>query len=396
MQLINRLGMQLVNIKLEKMPAVALLGPRQCGKTTLAKKLGARYFDLELDSAKTRVDIQWDELMSSQELVVFDEAQMHPPLFARLRSAIDEDRARNGRFLILGSVSPVLMKKVSESLAGRMGIVELSPLVLSEVGWEHLDRLWLNGGFPGGGVLGGGLFPDWQLDYLRLLSERDLPEWGMQAAPRLTMMLMKMSAAVNAQPLNLSQLGQSLGISHPTVRGYLDFFEGAYLLRLLQPFHANLRKRLVKAPRMYWRDSGLLHALLGVKSFDQLLEHPLVGWSWEGFVLEQLVSTIRLLGIGADFYYFRTSDGYEVDLIADMGTERWGIEVKFSTSPSPEDLRKLRKSAEMCGCTRHFLLSRTNDPVISDNEGSVNLGALLGIIQQDLNRQQSAEQKLRV
>lgn len=384
MQIIDRGFRQIVERKLAKMPAVALLGPRQCGKTTLAKLLGKRCFDLELDSARTRVDIQWDELMSSQDLVVFDEAQAHPPVFTRLRSAIDGDRGRNGRFLILGSVSPALMKQVSESLAGRMGIVELTPLLLEEVGAENLDFLWLNGGFPGGGVLGGGMFPDWQLDYIRLMVERDLPEWGLGAMPSLTARLMKMTAAVNAQPLNLSQLGQSLGISHPTVRGYLDFLEGAYLLRFLHPYHANVRKRLVKAPRVYWRDSGLLHALLGVKSYDQLLEHPSVGFSWEGFVVEQVISTIRMLGMAADFFYFRTSDGYELDLIIETGTEKWGIEVKCTTSPSPEDLRKLRKSADMCACTKHFLISRTSDSVVSGNSGSVNLATLLGLIRDQM------------
>lgn len=380
MQIITRKIKALVEEKLDKMPAVALLGPRQCGKTTLSKMMGAKYFDLELDTARTRVEIQWEELMGCGGLVVFDEAQVHPVVFSRLRSSIDEDRGRNGRFLILGSVSPALMRQVSESLAGRLGIVELTPLLLDEVGVANLDALWMNGGFPGGGVLGGDMFPDWQLDYLRLLAERDLPEWGLSALPSLTVRLMKMAAALNAQPLNLSQLGQSLGISHPTVRGYLDFLEGAYLLRFLHPYHANVKKRLVKAPRMYWRDSGLLHALLGVKTYDQLLEHPSVGWSWEGFVVEQVVSTIRMLGDAADFFYFRTSDGYEVDLIVDMGAERWGIEVKFTTSPSPEDLRKLRQSAEMCGCTRHFLVSRTTDPIASANGGSVNLEALLGEI----------------
>jgi predicted AAA+ superfamily ATPase len=265
-----------------------------------------------------------------------------------------------------------------------MGIVELTPLLLEEVGAENLDFLWLNGGFPVGGVLGGGMFPDWQLDYIRLMAERDLPEWGLRAMPSLTARLMKMAAAVNAQPLNLSQLGQSLGISHPTVRGYLDFLEGAYLLRFLHPYHANVRKRLVKAPRVYWRDSGLLHALLGVKSYDQLLEHPSVGFSWEGFVVEQVISTIRMLGMAADFFYFRTSDGYELDLIIETGTEKWGIKVKCTTSPSLEDLRKLRKSADMCSCTKHFLISRTSDSVVSGNSGSVNLATLLGLIRDQM------------
>lgn len=381
--MINRSLKNLLEKRLEVSPAVALLGPRQCGKTTLAKNFGMKYYDLETDVARTRVDVAWSDLMASQEVVIFDEAQTFPAIFPRLRAAIDSDRSRNNRFLLLGSVAPALMMQVSESLAGRLAIVELTPLLLGEVGAGRLDELWLKGGFPGGGILADGLFSHWQSDYLRLMAERDLPSWGLPASPKLTERLLKMTAAVNAQQMNLSQLGQSLGISHPTVRGYLDFLEGAYLLRLLNPYHGNVRKRLVKAPRLYWRDSGLLHALWGVKSFDQLLDHPSVGWSWEGFVLEQIISTIKTSGVNADFYYFRTSDGYEVDLIIDAGGQKWGIEVKLTSSPSPDDLRKLRKSAEMCDCTRHFLLSRTTDPVVASEGGSVNLESMLEVLARD-------------
>lgn len=386
MKIIARGFAERVTEKLKKMPAVALLGPRQCGKTTLAKNLGGKYFDLEHEVGRTRVDIQWNELASSNTLVILDEAQTDPSIFPRLRSAIDEDRGRVGRFLLLGSVSPALMTQVSESLAGRLGIVELTPMLLGEIGATELDRLWLYGGFPNGGLLNEDAFPDWQQDYLQLMAERDLPEWGLNARPSLTKRLMKMIAAVNAQPLNLSQLGQSLGISHPTVRSYLDFLEAAYLLRFLPPYHVNIRKRLVKAPRMYWRDSGLLHALLGVRTAEQLLDHPSVGWSWEGLVIEQIISTLRMLGVQADFFYFRTSDGHEVDLIVETGAEKWGIEIKCTTSPSPEDLRKLRKSADMCECNRHFLVSRTSDPVVAEMGGSVHLEAMLGLLKNELKR----------
>jgi predicted AAA+ superfamily ATPase len=157
-------------------------------------------------------------------------------------------------------------------------------------------------------------------------------------------------------------------------------------LRFLQPFHANIKKRLVKAPRMYWRDSGLLHSQLGIKNPDQLWDHPSVGWSWEGFVVEQVVSTVRMLGIGADFFYFRTSDGCELDLIVDTGSERWGIEVKLTSSPSPEDMRKLAKSASLCGCTKHFLVSRTAESVVGTESGSLNLEGLLELVRNDLGR----------
>lgn len=362
------------------MPAVALLGPRQCGKTTLARSCAEVYFDLEQEGNRTRLDISWAQVEASAALVILDEAQNFAEIFPRLRGAIDADRGRNNRFLLLGSVSPALMRQVSESLAGRMGILELTPLLLPEIGFDQMDDLWLRGGYPGGGILSQEAFPGWEGDYLRLMAERDLPLWGLSAAPRVTERLLKMSAAANAQPLNLSQLGQSLGITHPTVRGYLDFLEGAYLLRTLPSFHANIRKRLVKAPRLYWRDSGLLHSLMGVKSYDQLLNQPWVGGSWEGFVLEQIISVYHALGEHPDFYYFRTSDGHEIDLIIEHADERWGVEIKFSSSPSMEDLRKLKKTSQSCGCTRHYLLSRTTDPVISELGGSVNLQSFLTMI----------------
>ena len=243
-----------------------------------------------------------------------------------------------------------------------------------------MDGLWLMGGYPGGGILGAGAYPDWEADYLRLMAERDLPNWGLSAAPRVTARLLKMSAALNAQALNLSQLGQSLGISHPTVRSYLDFLEGAYLLRCLPAFHANIRKRLVRAPRLYWRDCGLLHSLMGVKTFEHLLAQPWVGASWEGFVVEQIISFYGALGEHPDFYYLRTSDGHEIDLIIEHSGERWAVEVKLSTAPAPQDLRRLKKVADLCGCDRSFLLSRTPEPVISDEGGSVNLRAFLEMI----------------
>lgn len=378
--MIERLLKPLLLEKLATMPAVALLGPRQCGKTTLAKACGGLYFDLEQEGDRTRLDIAWSAVMDSRELVILDEAQSFPEIFPKLRGAIDADRGRHHRFLLLGSVSPALMRHVSESLAGRLALLELTPFLLPELEIHQMDDLLLRGGYPGGGILRETAFPSWELDYLRLMAERDLPLWGLSAAPRVTDRLLKMTAAVNAQALNLSQLGQSLGITHPTVRSYIDFLEGAYLLRTLPPLHANIRKRLVKAPKLYWRDSGLLHGLMGVKSYDQLLIQPWVGASWEGFVVEQIISCYQAIGEQPQFHYFRTSDGYEIDLVIEHLGERWGVEIKFSSSPSLEDLRRLKKTSELCGCTRSFLLSRTEMPVVSEAGGSVNLHAFLQLI----------------
>ena len=378
--MIDRLLKPLLIERLSQMPAVALLGPRQCGKTTLAKSCGGIYLDIEQEKGRTRLDIGWEGFLEGKELLILDEAQTFPEVFQKLRGAIDEDRRRNGRFLLLGSVAPTLMLGVSESLAGRLGILELTPLLLPEIGFERLDDLWLSGGYPDGGIISSKDFPSWENDYLRLMTERDLPIWGLKAGPRMTERLLKMTAALNAQPLNLSQLGQSLGISHPTVRGYLDFLEGAYLLRSLPSFHANIRKRLIKAPRLYWRDTGLLHSLMGVKTFDQLLDQPWVGASWEGFVIEQIISLYGTMGQHPDYYYFRTSDGHEIDLIVEFANERIGIEIKCTHSPALQDLRRLKKTAELCGCTKTYLISRTSEPLVTETGGSVNLAGFLQII----------------
>lgn len=223
---------------------------------------------------------------------------------------------------------------------------------------EDLDRLWRWGGFPDGGVLGQPVFPIWQEGYLRAMAERDLPAWGLRAAPVLTQRLFRMIAAEQGAILNLSKLGQSLGLSHPTVQRYLEVLEGAYLIRRLPPFEANLRKRLVKSPRIYWRDSGLLHALLRFRADDDLFAQPWVGASWEGFVIEQILSVRRSRGEGFEAYFFRSHDGFEADLVLDFGRVREVIEIKLTSGPSPEDLARLDQVAGLVEGTRQVLLCR--------------------------------------
>jgi hypothetical protein len=206
---------------------------------------------MESEGSEARLDAEWEALAAGKRLVVIDEAQQAPKVFSRLRGTIDADRKRNGRFLLLGSVSLALMANVSESLAGRLGLVRMTPFVLPELKAAQLDDLWLRGGYPDGGILLARMFPEWQGDYLETLATRDLPTWGLTARPPHTMRLLAMLAAVHGQPLNASQLGAALALDHKTVLRYCDFLEGAFLIRRLPPFFGNLKKRLVKTPRLY-------------------------------------------------------------------------------------------------------------------------------------------------
>lgn len=373
---------QLIRARLATVPAVAVLGPRQCGKTTLARSLGGAYFDLEQEADRLRADLDWNVLAASDRLVIFDEAQSWPELFVRLRGAIDADRQRMGRFLLLGSVSPTLTRHVSQSLAGRLSLIDLTPLLWSELATEAARRrLWLCGGYPDGGVLVPGAFPRWQRDYLTLLAQRDLPAWGLPARPQATERLLRMTAALHGQIWNASQLGQSLGLSYHTVNSHVDFLAGAFLVRQLPAYHANIRKRLVRSPRLYWRDTGLLHALLNVGDEDALIHQPWVGASWEGFVIEQVLGTLASRGVPLDAFHFRTSDGYELDLVVEVPGSRIAIEVKLTSSPSLADMDRLNRTADLIDATRRILVSRTNQPSDDGVRASVNLPALIELLE---------------
>ncbi|MBM3883072.1 MAG: ATP-binding protein [Verrucomicrobia bacterium] len=369
--MLNRALMSLLQQRLRQFPAVALVGPRQSGKTTLARLLAGRYFNLEAPEERTRLDATWAEVMAVDTVVVLDEAQHWPELFRRLRGEIDARRKQNGRFVLLGSVSPSLMRDVSESLAGRMAVIELAPFYLGEV--DDLDRLWRCGGFPDGGVLHQGAYPVWQENYLRAMAERDLPAWGLPAKPMVTQRLFRMLAAEQGAILNLSKLGQSLGLSHHTVGAYLDHLEGAFLIRRLPAFAANLRKRLVKAPRLYWRDSGVLHALLRLPAQDDLLAQPWVGASWEGYVIEQILTAHSVRGRPCDAYFFRSHDGFEADLVLEQEHEREVIEIKLTSGPKPEDLARLGQVAGLTKATRQTLICRVRDSVFAGGRVVANL-----------------------
>lgn len=378
--MIKRAVADLIRKRLAQFPAVALIGPRQSGKTTLARSFSTHYYDLEQSSERLRLDLAWDELTGRDPLVVLDEAQAWPDVFPHLRAAIDSRRKQNGRFLLLGSVSPALMRQVSESLAGRMAVLELTPFHLLELPKIDSDLLWRCGGYPDAGVLGEETFPQWQTNYLSLMAQRDLPTWGLPAKPAMTDRLFRMLAAQQGGILNASQLGQSLGISYHTVQTYLEHLAAAFLIRLLPPFHANLRKRLVRSPKFYWRDSGLLHALLGHAPEADLWAQPWVGASWEGWVIEQVLAARQARGEGLEVFYFRTQDGLEADLFLQSGKAREVIEIKLTSQPAPEDFARLEKVAALTKATRQVLISRTRQPVTTGHRWSVDVASYLAAV----------------
>lgn len=376
--MIKRRIKRLIIERLAAYPAVALIGPRQSGKTTLAKSLRGVYFDLEQEPERLRLDLEWESLVNKSGLIILDEAQSWPQIFTRLRGAIDHSRKQNGRFLILGSVSPSLMTQVSESLAGRLSLIELTPFLWTELTTKaSRKRLWLRGGFPDGGVLQNRRYPRWQLDYLALLTQRDLPNWGLPSRPQTTYRMLQMLAAAHGQTWNASQIGQSLGLTYKTVNGYLDHLTGAFLVRRLQPYRANIRKRLVKSPKVYWRDTGLLHALLNVPDEQALLAQPWVGASWEGFVIEQVLGELSATEQHCDAYYFRTNDQHELDLVLDLGGQLWAVEIKLTASPDIADMNRLDKAADLINASRRFLVSRTSKRTGNANRVSCNLPSLL-------------------
>lgn len=320
-------------------PVVALLGPRQCGKTTLARmfadhhpELPATRFDLEDPTDLAALAEPKLALESLRGLVVIDEIQRLPDLFPLLRVLVDRP-GNPARFLILGSASPALIRQSSETLAGRIGQIELTPLQLNEVGATEMHRLWLRGGFPPSFLAPRETASQqWRKDYIATFLERDLPALGIGIAPQSLRRFWMMLAHYHGQLLNFSELGRSFGAADTTIRRYLEILEGAFMVRLLQPWHENIGKRQIKAPKLFLRDSGLFHSLLGIADQDALLRHPKLGASWEGFALEE---TLRALDVGTeDAWFWATHAGAELDLLVMKDGRRQGFEIKYSAAPS--------------------------------------------------------------
>ena len=324
--------------RFEVEPVVALLGPRQCGKTTLARM----YADGLVGTEVTRFDLEDPTdlaalaepklvLQGLRGLVIIDEIQRVPELFPILRVLVDRP-SNPARFLILGSASRDLIRQSSETLAGRIGHIELTPFQLGEAGSDSLQRLWVRGGFPPSFLAASDdASRQWRKDYVATFLDRDLPALGIgipaQSLRRFWMML----AHYHGQLVNFSELGRSFGAADTTIRGYLDILEATFMVRLLQPWHENIGKRQVKAPKLFLRDSGLLHTLLGIGDHDALLHHPKLGGSWEGFALEE---TVRYLGLDAqEVWFWATHAGAELDLLAMSNGQRVGYEIKYTAAP---------------------------------------------------------------
>jgi predicted AAA+ superfamily ATPase len=329
----RKTDMALVRAAIKRSRVVALLGPRQCGKTTLARQVvspdSENYFDLEDPQSEARLSTPDLALRPLKGLVVIDEIQRRPDLFPLLRVLADR-RPLPARFLILGSASPDLVSWSSETLAGRLETVPLEGFRLTDLGDSAQDRLWLRGGFPLAYTARSEVDSlTWRRQFLQTFLERDIPQLGIEIPAIALRRFWTMVAHYHAQSWNGAELARALAISEPTVRRYLDLLSGVFMVRQLQPWFENIRKRQVKAPKVYVRDSGLLHALLGIGHRRSLEMHPKVGASWEGFAIEEIIKAVA----PDEAYYWATHQGAEIDLVLFKRGQRLGVECKRADAP---------------------------------------------------------------
>ena len=357
--MINRLLQERVEKSLIKYPVVGILGSRQVGKTTLAKMIKNRmkrkviYLDLELPSDLNK--LQDPELYLERfedTLVIIDEIQRMHSLFPLLRALVDRKRTA-GRFLILGSASPELIRHSSESLAGRIIYHELSPFSLAEINSENIQKLWLRGGYPKSYLLRSNDDSfTWREAFIKTYLEMDIPQLGIRIPAQHLRRFWTMIAHSHGQLWNASKIAGSLGVSAPTVKSYLDILEETFIVRQIQPYHSNIKKRLIKSPKVYIRDSGLLHTLLNIRTIEDLHGHPSLGSSWEGFIVGQMLG---ILPERWQTYFYRTGAGAEIDLILfDSKHKPVAIEIKYSMSPKVD--RGFWNAYEDLSCKKGFVV----------------------------------------
>jgi uncharacterized protein len=369
--MIERFVTEKIRASLKKYPVVGILGSRQVGKTTLAKVLKAEknnslYLDLELPSDINRLhDPELFLSRNTDKLVIIDEIQRMPQLFPLIRALVDQKRTP-GRFLILGSASPVLIKHASESLAGRIIYHELMPFLMNEIGSDQdlIMKLWLRGGYPDSFLsMDDADSLDWRNAFIKTYLERDIPQLGLNLPAITLRRFWTMLAHLSGQLFNASAIARSLGLSAPTVSRYLDIMVDTFIVRRLEPFFPNVKKRLTKSPKVYIRDSGLLHALLMADSMDLLSSNPIVGNSWEGFIIEQIIGAMPDL---CRAYFYRTDAGAEMDMVIVSGKKITGVEIKYSLSPKPT--KGFWSALTDIGCKKAFIVYPGKETyLLSDN-----------------------------
>ena len=375
--MIDRRVQSKLNTLLQHNPAVALLGPRQSGKTTLALEIAKQrksvYLDLEDENDRVKLSDPGQYLRDHEDqLVILDEVHRAPEIFQPLRGIIDRGRRSgkaNGRFLLLGSAAMDLLRQSGETLAGRISYLELGPFDVLETGAAAIDALWVRGGFPRSF-----LAPDedvslrWRRDFIRTYLERDIPQFGVRIPAETLRRFWTMLAHNQSQILNAASLARGLAVDGKTVAGYLDLLVDLLVVRRLPAWHRNIGKRLVRSPKVFVRDTGIAHALLGIRDKEALLGHPVVGQTWESFVIETLIATSP---DGTEAHYYRTSNGTEVDLLLTLPNgELWAIEVKRSSAPKIErgfhsacaDLKPIKRFVVYSGSQR-FPLDKTTDAI---------------------------------
>ncbi len=388
MKIINRSVEKQILKYLKQYPIVAIIGARQVGKSTLAHHIAnllkkpTVFYDLELPSDVSKLYDPESTFMSNKNhLIIIDEAQTMPQLFNILRSIVDKQK-KNGRFILLGSVSPSLIKEISQTLAGRVVYVELGGINLTESIQSKIDykKLWLRGGFPKPLLFKtNALWYNWMENYVRTFVERDVNILMQEKLSSFTVRkIWQMLSGVHANLLNYEDLSRSLGLSRATVMKYVDFLEGAFLIRRLQPWHLNIPKRVVKSPKIYFRDSGLLHYMHGISSYNELDKDIVIGASWEGFVIEQICQHLNKY----NFYFYRTHHGAECDLIIARGNKPIAcIEIKLSNAP--EIPKGFINSIDDLRTAKNFIITPQSDDYAYKN---IRICSLQTFIQKYLNK----------